>query len=567
MTLQPIYNIAEICSRHGISQAILSPGSRCAPITLAFTRHPAIRCRTISDERSAAFIALGISQQLKKPTVLVCTSGSAAYNYAPGVAEAYFQQIPLVVITADRPPELIDQLDGQTIRQTGIYGKHIKMSYDLPVDLDHPDAKWHTTRIISEAVNLSQEYPAGPVHINIPLREPFYPDDQITYDDDIKIIETKKSTSDLSDEDWKTLTEEWKSYRRILVVGGQEEVNHELVAPLSKVIREQKIPVAGDIISNLHIVEDVIQHADLFIGQEKSGFKESLQPDLLVTFGKSIISKNLKLLLRNFKPKAHWHIQPGGYTADTFKSLTRILETNPVHFFKRMGAIKFAPTFDNQKQENFCHIWQIEERKATRQLESFFPVKPLGEFELIKEVINKLPDNSNLHLANSMAVRYANLVGLENASVEVFANRGTSGIDGSSSTAVGHCLSSDKLNVLITGDLAFFYDRNAFWHNYPMENLRIVLVNNHAGGIFRNIQGPAKLPELEEYFETKQQLNGRLTAQEFGFTYLNCDKRSKLSNFIKQFFEVDGEPKILELETLSQDNAIILENLKLTINS
>lgn len=566
MNLQPIYNIAEICSKHGISQAVLSPGSRCAPITLAFTRHPKINCRTITDERSAAFIGMGIAQQLKKPTVLVCTSGSAAYNYAPAVAEAFFQRIPLLVITADRPPEWIDQLDGQTIRQPELYGKHIKKSYNLPVDLDHADVQWHAQRLISEAINTAEEFPAGPVHINVPLREPFYPKDnaEIRFDENIKTIAETSSTKDLSSREWETLTEKWKKFNRILIIGGQNNVDTRLTAPLNRIIKEQKIPVVGDIISNLHPVEDLIRHADLFLGQDKNGLHESLQPELLITFGNSTISKNVKLLLRKYQPQEHWHIQAGGYVADTFKSLTRVIRIEPETFFKKVAEIELPPTFDNQKQENYYHIWQIEERKSSRLLQTFFPQEPFGEFEFIREVINTLPDHSNLHLANSMAVRYANFCGLQNPTVEVFANRGTSGIDGSNSTTVGHCLTSERLNTLVTGDLAFFYDRNAFWHNYDMKNLRIVLVNNHAGGIFRIINGPDKLPELEEYFETRQKLTARLTAEEFGFEYLHCNKRSKLTNYLKEFFEDSDRPKILELETSSEENTATLKAFKNT---
>lgn len=564
MHLQPIYDIAEICSQLGVGDAILSPGSRCAPLTLAFTRHPKIKCRTISDERSAAFIGIGVAQQQKRPVVLVCTSGSAAFNYAPAVAEAYFQQIPLIVLTADRPPELIDQLDGQTIRQPGIYGKHVKRDYNLPTDLENEQSQWHVLRTVSEAVNLATEFPAGPVHINIPLREPFYPekDGAITFNNNIRVVSETHATPQLSEAVLQAITEQWKSFNRILIVGGQDRITRELHPPLQKIIAEQKIPVAGDVISNLHPVEGVVRHADLFLGQDKNGLHESLQPDLLVTFGKSIISKNLKLLLRKYKPAAHWHVQPAGYVADTYKSLTKVIRTEPSAFFNHVADIEFEASFNNQKQENYFHIWQIEERKVSRLFRNFFPQDTLGEFEFIREMILHLPDNCNLHLANSMAVRYANFTGITNPSVEVFANRGTSGIDGSCSTTVGHCLAGDKLNILITGDMAFFYDRNAFWHNYEIPNLRVVLVNNHGGGIFRIINGPDKLPELEEYFETRQRLNARLTAEEFGFEYLNCDKRSKLTNYRTQLFEQGGKPKILELESSSAENTALLKKFK-----
>lgn len=564
LDLQPIYNIAEICSQLGITEAILSPGSRCAPITVAFTRHPGVNCRTISDERSAAFIGLGIAQQLSQPVVLVCTSGSAAYNYAPAVAEAYFQQIPLVIITADRPPELIDQLDGQTIRQPGIFGRHVKKDFNFPVDMENEKSKWHAHRIISEAVNHAKEFPAGPVHINIPLREPFYPEsnDQVNFSNDVKVIKETNGVPQLTESQWEELINSWKGFNRILIVGGQDRLQSLLNSPLEKIITTQKIPVIGDIISNLHSVREVIRHADLFLGQDKKGLQESLQPDLLVTFGKSTISKNLKQLLRKYQPQAHWHIQPAGYVADTYQSLTKIIRTDVKTFFEKISDIEFESSFNNQKQENYYHIWQIEERKSKRIFDNFFPQDPLGEFEFIREMMKHLPNHCNLHLANSMAVRYANFIGLANSTIEVFSNRGTSGIDGSNSTTIGHCLSSDKMNVLITGDLAFFYDRNAFWHNYNIKNLRIILLNNHAGGIFRIINGPDKLTELEEYFETRQKLNARLTAEEFGFEYINCDKRSKLDNYRKEFFETSDKPKIIELESSSIENTALLKTFR-----
>jgi 2-succinyl-5-enolpyruvyl-6-hydroxy-3-cyclohexene-1-carboxylate synthase len=195
LRLQPIFDIAEICAWHGIHQAIVCPGSRCAPLTLAFSRHEEITCRTVSDERSAGFVALGIAQQTRMPAVLVCTSGSAAYNFAPAVAEAYFQETPLIILTADRPKEWLDQQDGQTIRQDNLFGKHVKKYYELPQDYNHQETPWHIHRIINEAILASQEYPKGPVHINVPLREPLYPEanEKIGFTKKVKKVAVGKS--------------------------------------------------------------------------------------------------------------------------------------------------------------------------------------------------------------------------------------------------------------------------------------------------------------------------------------------------------------------------------------
>lgn len=562
-SLQPIYDIAEICHLHGLSNIILSPGSRCAPLTLAFTRHQSLNCKTISDERSAAFIAMGMAQHSKIATVLVCTSGSAALNYAPAVAEAYFQQVPLLILTADRPPEWIDQLDGQTIRQQGIYAQHIKKEFQLPVDLSHKDAIWHTYRILSEAINQAHQYPAGPVHINIPFREPFYPEkeERTTYTSNLKIIRQHGVEHHPTEEAWQSFSEAWLKSNRKLIVAGQYDLNKELTNTLNTISKEQKIPVVADIISNLHGIDEAISHSDLFLAQRKKGLNESLQPELILTFGKSSISKNLKIFLRNNPATQHWHIQPAGDYADTFQSLTQVLSTSIGPFFDKLSVVDKAETFDTQKQENFYHLWLIEERRIKRILAEYFPKEPLGELELMYHLLNKL-DNVSLHLANSMTVRYTNFIGLgNNKNIKVFANRGTSGIDGSTSTAVGYSLASGKETVLITGDMAFFYDRNAFWHNYPLDKLKIVVLNNHAGGIFRMINGPAEQPELEEYFETKQPLSAKNLAEEFGINYIRLDRRSKLENLLNQFIE-EGGPIILEFESDSKENTKLYSEFK-----
>ena len=559
--LQFIFNIAEICAQHGIEHAILSPGSRCAPITLAFARHSKITTKTISDERSAAFIALGMAQYSKNPVVLVCTSGSAASNYAPAIAEAYYQQIPLLVLTADRPPEWIDQYDGQTIRQENIYGNHIKASYRLPVDLSHNDAQWQFHRIINEAINKTSQLPLGPVHINIPLREPFYPEneDRIQFNANTPFFKEEQGTPFLSPPQLIKLKKEWSKYQNRLVVIGQTD---NIDFSINEIVENYKLPVVGDIISNTHTNEGVIRHHDLFLGEQNRKVHQSLQPDLLITFGKSLISKNLKLFLRKHKPKAHWHIQPHGEVADTFQSLTTIVRTTPKLFLDTV-VDKESDSFAFQKQENFCNIWNIEERKVNRHITNFSTNEPLNELEAYQVIMRSIPKDCSLHLANSMAVRYANYIGLHpnQIGVNIFANRGTSGIDGSNSTAVGSALISDTSTILLTGDMAFFYDRNAFWHNYEVANLKIIVLNNHGGGIFNMIKGPSEQPEYKTYFETNQKLSAKSVAQEHGFEYISCNTTRKLKNSVNALFE-SKVATILEIETTSEINKKVLQLFK-----
>lgn len=561
MHLQPIYDIAELCARKGLQSAVLCPGSRCAPLTLAFTRHGKIRCYTFSDERSAAFIALGMAQQTKLPVTLLCTSGTAVYNFAPAVAEAFFSQTPLIVFTADRPAEWIAQHDGQTVYQHEIFGKHVKKSYNLPQHYDHPDDQWHINRVINEAINTANAEPKGPVHINAPFREPFYPhpSEKFQYGTTVRVIE-QHSDYVLSENSKSRLSAELSNYKKILIVAGQSEYDTQLIQALEKLTRQ--VPLVADVVSNLHGLNDAIRYADAFLQRPGDKEKKILQPDLLITFGKSVLSKNLKLFLRSFRPSAHWHIQPAGVTTDPFQGVTQIIHTTPVHFFDFLAGHAFSSS------PAFFQNWKTADKRVEVQLKNFFPQNELSELELVWRLLEHLPPGSNLHLANSMSVRYANYIGLtaQQKEIRVFSNRGTSGIDGCTSTAVGHALTSEVLNTLITGDLAFFYDRNAFWHNYPLPNLRVMLLNNHGGIIFKLIDGPAGLPEADEYFVTRQPLTAKTLCEEFGFEYLPVTTAERLPVLIRQFYEPGQKPKILEFQSNLNQNKTIFERFKLKLS-
>ncbi len=566
MRLQPILDIAELCVQKGAIQAVVCPGSRCAPLTLAFARHEGITVRTFSDERSAAFVAMGIAQQTLSPSILVCTSGSAAYNFAPAVAEAFFQEIPLLVFTSDRPKEWIDQLDGQTIRQNNIFGAHVKKSFTLPEDYDHPDSVWFIHRVINEAINLSQEFPKGPVHINAPFREPLYPakGEKITFSKNIKVISTSTFTESLSEIEVAEFKKKLGSFSKVLVVAGQNDFNDELTKGIDKFSNTNHAPLVGDIISNLHSLEATVRYSDSFLSACDEDVQRSLQPELLISFGKSIISKNTKVFLRKYKPKEHWHIQQAGTPADTFQSLTKVIRCEPKLFFKLLALDKKEEGFANQKKENYLRLWQAEEHRTVHSMNSYFEDSAFSEISLLKEFMSVLPLRCNLHLANSMAVRYANLIGIAagKKGIHVYANRGASGIDGCTSTSVGHALSNEAPNFLITGDMAFFYDRNAFWHNYQLPNLHVLVLNNHGGIIFNMIDGPGNVPELDKLFVTEQSLTAKHLTNEFGFDYLPVDSLKKIKNSLKEFFIFEGKTKILELESGQKENIEAFKKFK-----
>jgi 2-succinyl-5-enolpyruvyl-6-hydroxy-3-cyclohexene-1-carboxylate synthase len=371
----------------------------------------------------------------------------------------------------------------------------------------------------------------------------------------VKVISETASSYLLDPAAVPALVQEVASFQRVLVVAGQQGYDEEVLKALEEFRTATGAVVVGDIISNTHTLAGSVSHPDVLIPALAENRRQGLRPDLLLTFGQSIISKNLKFYLRSLPPQEHWHLQEAGAVADTFQTLTRIIRVAPGAFFRSLAAAG-KPASPSEGSHSYAIAWQEAEGKAASFIQDFLAEAPFQEFSAFREVMRHLPPTSLLHLANSMAVRYANLIGLQREQrVTVFANRGTSGIDGSTSTAVGTALGADRPVTLLTGDLAFFYDRNALWHNYPLPRLRIVIFNNHGGGIFRLIEGPGQQPELDEYFETHQALTAELTAREFGFRYFACASREALLEALPVFFSTEEPgPALLEIITDSREN-------------
>ncbi len=561
---ETLANMADICVQKQIRDIIISPGSRSAPLTVSFARHPDLRCRVVMDERAAGFIALGLAQQSCVPVGLVCTSGTAALNYGPAVAEAYYQRIPLLVFTADRPPEWIDQQDGQTIRQEHIYAPHCRGSFNLPVDLSHPDARWQVERIISEAIILATEPVPGPVQVNVPLREPLYatPGQVEQPRTKPKTIDVLPSEAALSGATWEKLLPVWSQSRKKLIVGG---MYHAAPAGLTAWQNDPAVAIIGDLTANIHQTAGQLAHWETVLESKSATTRAALAPDLLVTFGGPVVSKTLKLFLRKYKPAYHWHIDPAGQIIDTFQSLTQVVPLKASSFFETL-----AQAVDGHSGEvmaisaGYFHTWRSLVEKGYQLQSSVLADSPFNEFQAVADCLQALPEPSNLQLSNSMPVRYANLLGLVGRDIRVNSNRGTSGIDGCLSTAVGAAWATNRITTLITGDLAFFYDRNGLWHNHVPANLRVIILNNHGGGIFKLIDGPGNLsdPELENYFFTPHPLTAKNTAADYNCDYFYGNDRSTLRQQLSAFFAPRSKPAILEIDTDSATNTAVYRQVK-----
>ena len=557
MIIQPIINIAEICALHGIEQAVICPGSRSAPLTLAFARHPKIKTFVIPDERSAGFIGLGLAQSRQKAVAIICTSGTAVANLYPSIIEAYYQRVPILILTADRPAEWIDQQDGQTIRQKNIFQNHVVGSFQFPVSFDHEDAVWHAEKMISQAIIQTSGKIQGPVHVNVPIREPFYPspEEEFHYSTELKIIKSSNFKTEVKETLARDLVKEITNHEKVMVLVGQSQISEKLKTILGNIQKKLKWIVVGDITANIDGLNHPITKHDIILKDHVD--IEHYKPDLLITFGQSVLSKTLKNYLRGEHIAEHWSIGIENDSTDSFKSLTRKINLDAEVFFQ---IVEEYGSVSNNKQIAFFNHWTKKELQANAFIEEFFKIENHSELHAVYKLMQQLPHNCHLHLANSMPVRYANLLGISNkVKVAVWSNRGTSGIDGCLSTCVGHTINSTSLNILLTGDMAFFYDRNGLWHNYIPKNLRIVLLNNHGGGIFRLINGPKQLEELEEYFETKQHLNAANTARDFGMKYFSLKNIEFLPELLNQFFKVEAGPSILEIETDPSINQKVFE--------
>jgi 2-succinyl-5-enolpyruvyl-6-hydroxy-3-cyclohexene-1-carboxylate synthase len=542
--------IIQLCEAKGVKHIVISPGSRNAPLTIGFTNHSFFKCYSIVDERSAAFFALGIAQQTLEPVAVVCTSGSALLNYYPAVAEAFYTGLPLVVISADRPPHLINVGDGQTIIQPNAFGKHILFEANLkpttkrfPFGVQYVQKKVQT--LISKALDTAHQK-MGPVHINVPFDEPLYE----TVNQPIAIQSVlKKDLLDTFTQISNSTLKTWQNAKRKLVVVGVNPPNSLESSIIEHLANDPSVIVLTETTSNLHHPNFFPSIDQLIAPLKKNEFKQ-LQPDLLVTFGGLIVSKKLKAFLREYKPTQHWHIDT--YKAnDTYFCLNKHFKSTPNAFFKSL--FKSSKSINSTYFETWSTIKQWRLKRHANYLKSM----SFSDFKAFELISRAIPKNYMVQSGNSSAIRYLQLFEFE-SSIHLYCNRGTSGIDGSTSTAVGASVVSKFPTLLITGDLSFFYDINGLWNNYISDNFKIIVINNNGGGIFRILPGNDNSELFETYFETKHHRSAKTLAQDFGFTYNSADSIATLNDALFAFFDDNSTPKLLEIFTPYSENDKIL---------
>lgn len=540
-----ILQLATLLHAHGVNKIVLCPGSRNIPLVQVFANAPYFSCHPITDERSAGFFAIGLALQSTDPVAICCTSGTALLNLHPAVAEAYYQQVPLIVISADRPAAWIGQMDGQTLPQPGVFGPLVKMSVNLP-EVKSKEDEWYCNRLINEAILESFHHGKGPVHINVPISEPFFsfPTDRLPK---ARIICRcgRFDPHTLEGEDIISIIRQ--SQKRMVVAGQakpQKWRDTNLCASLHK-----HFAWFAESIANPALPEKTISRIEPLLYAMSEEDRSRMRPDLLVTYGGHIISKRLKKFLRAYPPEEHWHIAPDGKATDLFGALTYVIEEEPCRFWEQIGPMTDLP------DTSYPQTWKARE-EALPQAEFGY-----SEMGAAGEIIRRLPTPCALHLANSSTVRYAQFFPLPKG-VKVYSNRGTNGIEGSLSTAIGYASASGLLNFIVIGDLSFFYDMNALWNPNYGSNIRILLLNNGGGEIFHALPGLELDKRTADIVTGTHEASGKAWAKDRGFTYLCAHDGDGLEAALEIFMypRATARPMLLEVFTDPHQDVALLKD-------
>ena len=480
---------------HGVRHAVCCPGSRNAPIVHNLTECPDIMCYPITDERSAGFYALGMSQCLQEPVAVCVTSGTALLNLAPAVAEAYYQHARLVVISADRPLAWIDQQDGQTLPQSDALGRFVRKAVSLPEPHDD-ESRWYCNRLINES--LLEKH--APVHINVPISEPFFDFCVATLPEERKI---ELLPADISNQTLSHVCRMFVQSKRPLLIAGQ---------PMNPGYDEAVCLIGDD---------------------------ESYVPDLVLYIGGSIVSKRLKRFLR--KAKETWIVNATGEVTDTFMNLTRVIQGDAAVV---EDQIRFLL---EQQPHPFVQKWETLLAKVRAHAAAYQPVySEMATVKCFESQITIHSSLSTIHYANSTAIRLANIF----AQHSVYCNRGVNGIDGSLSTAAGFSCVTDDSVFCVIGDLSFFYDQNALWNQNLRCNFRILLLNNGKGGIFNLLKGLEQSPARDQFVAAEHHTSAEGICQQNNVKYLKAANMEELQQGISTLLNMESSrPVLLEVFT------------------
>lgn len=529
-----IGELIALLASYNIRDVVLCPGSRNAPLIHALSHHlPEASCHSITDERSAGFYALGLAIATHRPVVVCCTSGTALLNLHPAVAEAYYQGIPLIIISADRPEMWIGQRAGQTLPQPSVFASLVRQSIHIP-EPHTPEELWYTNRLLNEALLATRSPILGPIHINIPLADPSIslapsPEGAGTTGRAIQEVNTLGfDVSALS-----PLLNRLPRFERKMILLGQESwALLEVAHPFPQSLRQQALCL-GESLANQEVS---ICSLDALLASLTEEGKKALQPDLLITLGGHIVSNKMKQYLRHYPPREQWHLSLDRDVVDLFQCLTHLVTAPP---YQALDAI--ATELQGEAPAPYALEWE----QYISELPE--PTSRYSSLQVVGKLMAQLPSRSlTLHLANSSAVRYAELF-RKPPHLTTLCNRGTSGIEGSLSTALGYARRRpEQMHLLIIGDLSFFYDLNALGIPNIGHNVRVLLLNNQRGSIFQSLPTLQMDSISHRYITATHRLTAAGWAESCGWHYQAVHHEAELDEALPHLLAPASKPQLLE---------------------
>lgn len=547
--------LTSLLLEYGVSDAVVCPGSRNAPIVHNLSVCEAIRCRPVTDERSAAFYALGLAIATRRPTVVCVTSGSALLNVMPAVAEAAYQHVPLVVISADRPQQWIDQLDGQTIPQSDALGRFVRKAVQLP-EPHNNEERWLCRRLVNEAMHLATCRQGAPVHINVPISEPLFEFDteqlpQLSRFNNIKRAAIKDASMDMPDA--------FHDATRPMIVIGQlahGTISHETIRSLSEKYVVMSEPLSNPSYMTIHFDEAIryIVSDNSSINDDEDD-KTAYYPDYVIYVGDTLVSKPARRFLRNAKAPSCLITPDAADIHDPLMTLTDIVECDTDSINALLASLCDAP--DTDEHCRFHDRWQSFLDAYAAHADAYAPeYSQMATVKYFEEQLADLDIDICVHYANSSAVRLACIY----AQHYIWCNRGVNGIEGSLSTAAGFSLATHDMTVCVIGDLSFFYDQNALWNSNLRGNLRIILLNNRGGGIFRQLPGLSDSPAADDLVMASHENTAQGICTQNDIGYMSAKNMDEMQIGIVTLLTRESErPMLLEVFTDSNDDVKALE--------
>lgn len=515
---------------YGVQHAVICPGSRNAPISHNLNEHPDIKCYPVTDERSAGFYAIGLCLATKSAVAVCVTSGSALLNVAPAIAEAYYQQLPIIVVSADRPAQWIGQQDGQTMVQTGVLNSIVGKSVNI-IEPNNDEERWYCKRMISEAIITSTSGSGTPVHINVPISEPLFDFNtaQLPQSNKIDLVEPTTGKADTEG-----FCQQLTEAKRPLIIIGQASNQHFSEENIKKI--GEKITILSEPLSPTYNNRCNFDLALATIDDEND-----YQPDFVLYVGNSVVSKRLKQFLRKNSSCRQWIVNAEGSIYDTFCHLSGIIKTHGADLLAHISDAFDGIQMQKEAQQ-YYEKWQklLQNANNTLEQEKLSYSEKLA-VRLFEEAIDKTNDTVSVHYANSLAVRYA----CNYARHHIYCNRGINGIEGSLSVACGFSLARKERVFCVIGDLSFFYDSNALWQQHLQGNLRILLLNNNGGGIFNSLVDLDKTNAGRRLIAAEHNTTAEGVCRQQNIEYLTANDTTSLDKQLHRLITEESETPIL----------------------